>query len=292
MKKLLVLVFAMFFAIGLKAQMWCPPGAEWHFSAYAIYPSANGYYKVKYINDTVISGLTYKKLIKSFNGFNIMYGPSYVSYTSNVYYTREHNNIIYLNTDTLFNFNATIGSKWLRARVMQNFTVNTFCDAPRRYVTVLDTGHITINALYLKTLKLQYEYKTVETATNFPLFTNTVTVCEKIGDLYGGFEPTACETYSTIFINHPISDAPFRCYSDNNFVLYTNPQYLGACTYVATTNLNEIKIDVGAFKIYPNPTAGIFNIDIESVNKIQVINMLGELVKEEQLILKKQNINI
>ena len=49
---------------------------------------------------------------------------------------------------------------------------------------------------------------------------------------------------------------------------------------------------MGAFKIYPNPTAGIFNIDIESVNKIQVINMLGELVKEEQLILKKQNINI
>ncbi len=295
MKKLILIAFVFLYTINVKAQMWCPPGAEWYFTAYSYYPSANGYFKIKYTNDTVVNGLTYKKLIKSFHGFHPMFFSigGYGSFTAEVIYTREQNNVVYLNTDTLYNFNATIGSKWLRPQLMYNFSLNSSCDAPRRYVTVVDTGHITINAVYLKTLKLEYVSKAVETSTNFPLVTSTVTVCEKIGNLYGVFEPIACETYSTIIINHPIFDVPLRCYSDNNFALHTNPQYTGTCTYVATTSINELKIKNEELKIYPNPTNGILNIvSTGSATKIEIINILGKLVKEEELKLEEQLIDI
>ncbi len=45
--------------------------------------------------------------------------------------------------------------------------------------------------------------------------------------------------------------------------------------------LNEIKLP--SLSIYPNPTAGVFNVDYTNANTIKVINMLGVVVYQENV---------
>jgi hypothetical protein len=279
MKKLILLIFVLFFATNVKAQMWCPPGAEWYFTAYSYYPSANGYFKSIYVNDTTVNSNVYKKINAYFYGYGIMWGSGFQIKYINTYFTHENNNVVYLNNDTLFNFNANIGDKWLRMQIKNNFIPNTFCDAPRRAVEVIDTGHIIINAMYLKRLTLKYQLKYVETNTLMPLTTYTDVVYQRIGSIGNNFSPEVCEFMSTNAVFEPISSTGFRCYSDNNFALYSNPQYTGTCTYVATTSLSEL-INENEFKLYPNPFTHqlTLNSSTNGLKKLIITNLLGQTV--------------
>ena len=62
--------------------------------------------------------------------------------------------------------------------------------------------------------------------------------------------------------------------------------------YCSAVGLNEQKINNEEFKIYPNPTSGIINFKVENGNKILIFNILGELVKEEELIVDKQKVDL
>ncbi len=54
--------------------------------------------------------------------------------------------------------------------------------------------------------------------------------------------------------------------------------------YCSTVGLNEFASTGSAtVRVYPNPTNGILSLDIEYGTRIKVINVLGEIVKEEEL---------
>jgi len=68
------------------------------------------------------------------------------------YYTYSNNNAIFLRNevnafDTLVNFNAFVGDKWLKPR-----SADTRC-VKRPFITVTVNGHVIINGFYLKTVK-------------------------------------------------------------------------------------------------------------------------------------------
>ena len=53
--------------------------------------------------------------------------------------------------------------------------------------------------------------------------------------------------------------------------------------YCSTVGIKENSFLSEVVKVYPNPTNGILNIEVENANKIKVVNVLGELVKHEDL---------
>jgi hypothetical protein len=61
---------------------------------------------------------------------------------------------------------------------------------------------------------------------------------------------------------------------------------------ISCLGVDELKNKAEDLKIYPNPTNGILNLEVENGSRIKVINVLGELVKEEELKSIKQDIDI
>jgi hypothetical protein len=44
--------------------------------------------------------------------------------------------------------------------------------------------------------------------------------------------------------------------------------------------------------VYPNPTNGSLNIEAENASKVQVVSLLGQLVKEEELKIENKKTDI
>jgi len=177
------------------------------------------------------------------------------------------------NIDTLFNFNATIGDKWLRVRIGSSSS-----DITRRYVTVIDTGHVIINSMSLKKLVLSYQHGGYATAT----VTNYLdTVYEKIGSVKQFLNPAEIETTPMIpDVSGNKVFANFRCYSDNTFALY---QYSSALNCTAVVGIEENKLFFNnSLLIYPNPSNGDNSLNIEIVSELnallKITNVLGEVV--------------
>jgi len=293
MKKLLLFILLLNYTTN-KAQTWCPPGAEWYYGAYATYPSANGYFKYIYTNDTIVSSTVYKKINSYFFGYNQMSGPFFQITYLNSYFSHENNNVVFFNNDTLYNFNANIGDKWLRMQIKNNFIPNTFCDAPRRPVEVIDTGHVIINSTYLKSLTLKYQLKYVETSSFVPLTTYTDVVYQRIGSIGMAFSPERCEFMNPGTVLHPISSTGFRCYSDNTFASYSLQTYSLACNYIPSgTSLTENSNNL-FFLFYPNPVNELLTIDISAEQlqlkenaKLEILNSLGQIIQEEAITFKE-----
>jgi len=70
---------------------------------------------------------------------------------------------------------------------------------------------------------------------------------------------------------------------------------LGMKDYLASTELNP-GIDKGDFRIYPNPTGGLFTLELHSIegnfNKVQIFDILGNLIKEIHQNSSQKNISI
>ncbi|MBX3165469.1 MAG: hypothetical protein KF900_13420, partial [Bacteroidetes bacterium] len=148
MKKLVFFSIAILFGVKVSAQdtTWCPQGATWYFeysqNFYSMAMVKNGYVELKYTGDTTINKIVCKKIIGKFSGCtscwhrNLSVYPKVVIHNFRTYYTYENNGVIYLYNknsskfDTVVNFNANIGDKWLRASGCGDV------------LTVTDTGHV------------------------------------------------------------------------------------------------------------------------------------------------------
>lgn len=131
------------------------------------------------------------------------------------HFTHENSKVVcYFNSnssfDTLFNFNANIGDKWLRI-VHPNAST---CIQQRREVLVLDTGHVFMNSAYLMKIVLKY------TSVFLSTYTTTVidTVYEKIGSKKNFLFPFVCE--GALLDPDLLAGGAFRGYSDNLFGAY------------------------------------------------------------------------
>src|SRR6218665_1298812 len=113
MKKLL-LAFITFLSLNSQGQIWCTPGSVWNFKE--IFLGGNGCKRMEYLYDTIINGKTCNKIKEVRIGKN--YTTPLIDYMyTRYFYTHIDNNVVYLDNDTLYNFNANIGDKWRIAPV-------------------------------------------------------------------------------------------------------------------------------------------------------------------------------
>ncbi len=62
--------------------------------------------------------------------------------------------------------------------------------------------------------------------------------------------------------------------------------------YCSTVGLKNNSFLSENISVYPNPTTGSLNIEAENATKVQVVSMLGQLVKEEELKIENKKIDI
>ena len=237
MKKLIFFLLLISITTSITSQTWAPSGATWNFSFNEMF--SFGYVKIEYVKDTIIQSKCSKILKKTQYGYS--YPGVYDTINSGKEYTYLDSvkNIIYRyfnnHFDTLYNFNAKIGDTW-KVHGMHGFRDSGI-------VKVSNIGYDTINSVILKSIFVQtisgcvgwYSAKIIERigCINDYMFPNFISCVADVGE--GG---------------------PFRCYSDNNFELYSTGE-AKTCDYI--TGINNINKSAG-FKICPNPATSYINI--------------------------------
>lgn len=247
----------------------------------------SGVIKDTYVGDSIINGISCKHILGTFKG---KLSPNSPTTTVNNYrqsYSYENNKVLYvwsydsfnnLNTfDTVVNFNAAIGDKWLKNRWAGT------CNS-RNAMVVTDTGHITINNVSLK--------KIVTTYTSSYVFGNTTytvvgidTLIEKLGSRSKFMIPQYCEQDNTT--DGGVYNGNFLCYEDNGFPSYQKPG-TSTCDYVV--GLHEWRGFTNNISIYPNPASGVLNLESEHFKdgewyRLTLMDLVGqEIVDTPQAI--------
>lgn len=273
MKKFLFFLFVLFFSFNIKAQMWCPPGATWHYNKIIL--GGNGYTRVTCTGTLTVNA----KVCQQLNGFTEYYDPISIpiqvtSFTLIPYYTHFSNNVVFLKDawsnafDTLYDFNAIPGSKWL---LPDRYSI-MFFDFPcsKSRLTVLDTGHKTIQNLNLKWLKVQITLD--NTSQND-------TIYERFGFLNNYF--LQYDNYTGL--DYYVEGGYLRCYSDAQIFNYK--KVIAACNDISNPNsINENSFSSSHLKLYPNPNNGNFYIELDKLCKLKIYNTLGALVYENAFV--------
>ncbi len=280
MKKALLLFLILFFTQSGKAQTWCAPGAEWLYRVYQggfLFPQ-DGFLRVKVDSSYIQGGISYHVLNGTFYGHQG--APNSPTLTAPKRYcatTYESNKVVYVSRrdypifDTLANFNASIGDKWLKVDLYNDCSPSYTPGIHLRYVTVIDTGHVIINNISLKKLVLGLHPSSVTS--------NTIIMVEKIGSLNGFMHP-----YVICFSDH-WNLGEFSCYSDTNFPTYKNSNYTLACDY-RTVGKDEFTLGGLELNVFPNPASDHIKIEFSGENapeqfQVQVFNLLGKQVVSE-----------
>ena len=75
-----------------------------------------------------------------------------------------------------------------------------------------------------------------------------------------------------------------------------NIKYDTVIVYASGTGLGELKIKDDKLKIYPQPANEIINVELLGLNnnnyKIEIINNLGLVIREEEVNFKNNNVSI
>jgi hypothetical protein len=297
MKKLLLSLIVTFLFQTLTAQMaWCPPGATWHIKRGGFigdFGQVDGIIKISVTKDTSVIGVACKRLDAVFRGKDLndlLNGVGYdVTKHYDTYYTYSNNNVIFLYNqvnafDTLVNFNALPGDKWLKPRRSQ-----TGCFT-RPSVVVTDTSHVIINGFSLKQIKtvdtaavIGYSYTGQNSYTYTYKYPEATVFIERIlfpsSVIMQYIFPTNCE------FSPGVSDGPplnvFKCYEDDAFPVYKNdwPNYSWSgkpCDFTTGVEMNS-KNNIN-LSLYPNPNQGSFELELQQATDISIVDLVGHVV--------------
>ncbi len=258
MKNFTSLILFLLLGSGLTAQNWCPPGATWYHRMYIPY---NGHVKLQVTGTVSINNITCFNMNGVFTGQTQQpNGPvtSMNLYSLNTY---ESNGVIHIyNTstqlfDTIANFNASIGDKWLKLELPPGN-----CQPSNRVaLTVIDTGHVIINGISLKTLSLSVPWGSSS---------YTHVAVERISSTTGFLAP-----YISCLLDSP-GYGDFVCYSDNNFPTY-NPTS-DVCAYIPT-GITKNSADGSYLNAYPNPINNQLTIELPDAAECEIFlaDLLG-----------------
>lgn len=280
MKKLLPLLLFIL-GYGSKAQVvFCPPGAEWHYSTEFTWgglpPEYTTFYheirnmKVRYTGDTLIGSDTVRIIMhpKFYTGSceHRVYHPT--SHHFKTLIRQRGDTIFFRNSFTnyqwqiLYNFAATAGDSWQ----------NTFNTGPNYSYTVSvdSTAMVTVNNVNLKRL-----YVRQSTALNIAIPPSTIT--ERLG--------------SSGFLFHFVTQScggddyyGNLCYQDSTFGIkqFSEKSCNYTATFTLTTGLTEHH-KAGALRLYPNPAGSSVYLDADPLPagsswQIQVSDLSGRIL--------------
>lgn len=276
MKKYFFVLFILFIAITVKAQLWCTPNSVWHYDTSN--PLWNTTYtKQTYLYDTLVLGTTFNKIKSETHGT----GSSGAIDNYGYYYTSLQNKVVFFNStnsnivanDTLMYF-GPIGAKWYCWK-------NGGISCAQSYIEIVDTGVSVIQGHLLKWRKVNYTNYYLYGTTNQTVNTGTDTIFERIGYKHLGFQLLGyCSDVPDVAAGY------FRCFQDNQI-------YINATNKVCdfTTGLFENKDYLNSISIYPNPTSGNVNLKIDNLKtgevKVIVCDVMGKEVYEALLPINK-----
>ena len=263
MKTVLISALFLIFSCSIKAQVWAPSGATWHYDWVEM--ATDGYAKVQYVFDSIVGGHLCKvlKIEKhTYNWITQNYDNSIIGYE----YTYLDNSIVYYyrydQFFKLYDFNSISGSSWEVA----GWNQSNPCDSTGSII-VDSAGMTTINSFQLTFLKVspgpnsEWEYMDK--------------IIERIGCMGYMFPVPNC----VVDIPGP---GQLRCYYDNEFGLYQRPGFPSSCDYI--TGVEKIHPVSSHFKIYPIPTVSTItfemNRQVEGEIFIDFFDILGNKIKE------------
>lgn len=283
----------------MNAQTWCPPGAIWSYTMISsiggLSQPISGVINDQYRSDTVINSKVCKHIVGAFKGKLSGGSPVTLIGSYRESYTYENNKVLYVwayspfdnvNTfDTVVNFKAAIGDKWLKNR--WKGTCNS-----HRPVTVTDTGHVIINSQSLKRIVTSYS-AAYSYASNTYTFLVIDTLIEKIMHPSKFMIPEYCEIDNAT--DGGVYNGEFLCYKDSLFPNYQRPG-TASCGYIAD-GLNERVNNNFPGRIYPNPTSAQLLIESELFNPselygIVITNLLGQCVARLELKILSNHISL
>ena len=262
MKALIILLLSIF-SINLYAQNWADLGATWHYSYYSMI--GDGYSEISYQGDTTLLGVEAKKLALNNHYFNFINGEFEDSFRGiELTYSDSDHIYHYINGEfkVLYDFSAQVGDTL--THYLYSDLLFEECDSLGRSI-VIETGTELINGEELR----WYELEHLDGIAMLP-----GKIIEKMGS-HGYMFPYINGCVAT----EEASD-PLRCYEDDNFELYQNPDYEGACEF--TVSIEEEIKDDSKLTLYPNPSDHVVNIEsttlINALN-ISVYSIEGQLIK-------------
>jgi hypothetical protein len=264
MKKFLLFIYVSCSFFGKAQAVFCPPGAEWHFTFSVDMSSAIFNEAITYTHDSVIGTNSYKVLqhSKFFNMINFgPNGPTLIKQVGDTIFMR--NARTQHAWQVLYNFNAIPGSGWQNTLIAGVGSSSAIVN----YTFIVDSVKFTnVNNINLKQLFVRHK----SSYSNF--FAPTTTITERFG--------------SSIFLfnyeNHVVSDGDyineFLCYQDNAFGL---SQFSSKpCNYSNPVGISEETME--NLKIYPNPSSGILYIEsplpFSENSGIKITDLLGKEV--------------
>jgi hypothetical protein len=260
------------------AQNWCPPGATWFYHVDSYINSIKGFIEFNYTSDTTVNSVACKKISGTFRGWKPI--QTYTTIPNfKTYFSYESNSVVYIahgNTfDTVVNYKANIGDKWLRTRGSSEWMCNS-----RKALTVVDTGHIMINNNWLRKIVTTYTNTVIDMISGD---TNTVsyqnTFIEKVHHSTADIEifPYYCETDNAIVEWLYMG---FRCYQDNSFGNY-NVRSFG-CNSIS--GFEGTSPEPAKLLVFPNPSNTFVDLEFDNkINRIVLCNPLGAIITQKIL---------
>lgn len=259
MKTLLVTSLIIFAGLRLIAQDFAPIGAKWYYDEVFAFSGDIDYIMFHSEKDTLINGEICRKITKR-------HKDDCNDRPSIEYLFTRNDTVFFLDTifdgfQILYDFNAQISDSWIIKVKDEEQDIDTV------KITVDSISYQEINQMNLKSLHVTY-YKFDE---NMPLTYQSIIV-ERIGDIRYMIN---WYPWSLIVCDLNYSSG-LRCYEDNEVGLYSTGT-ADSCDYsYKWIGLNDNA--VFNYSIYPNPTSGLINIEVNSFKniKIEITNLMGQ----------------
>ncbi len=272
MKKILLLLLIVLFAIPFIAQDWAPIGANWHFSEEFSFWNEydEDYIKFESVKDTLIEGKSCRKITKR---HQIVCNDR-----PNIEYMYSENGKVYFfdpNFNTfqmLYDFDAEQFDSWMILIddiLLRNAdTLNIIVDS----IDIIDINGSELKQFYV-TYQFIYDYFN---EGNIDTLLYNSRIIENIGDVFYMFNYTPAWAMTC--------DGNFskglRCYEDTILGFYETG-IADSCDYrhFYTDNIEEPPPIYTLLKLFPNPTTGLINIqkiypDL-TIKSLTISNLLG-----------------
>jgi hypothetical protein len=289
-KQLLLLSYFLFLFTTNNAQTWCPAGAIWNYTfvpQIGMQLPKSGAIEDKYVGDTIINGITCKHIQGTFSGMLTPFSPTVTVLNYRNSYSYLSNGVLYASPngssfDTIVNFNAAIGDKWLKNLYLGQ------CNS-RKSITVIDTGRVLINNLSLKKIVTSYTSSYVFSSTTYTV-SYVDTIIERIMSRINFMYPTYCEVDNVT--DFYLDNGSFNCYQDDRFLLYKRAGVVD-CGYLSI-GLNENKATKNKLEIFPNPTSDVLHLrtNNEVDYATQLFDFSGQLIQGNQFITNEKSLQI
>ena len=259
--------------IGLYAQNWINEYSQWYHGLSS--PLSSGYVQMEYAGDTLLNGAETGAVFKrTYYQYDWLDEMEVTTGTSLIF--RESDATLYLWNealsafDTLIQFGAAPGDTW------RTTTDYDAAGEESMSTTVIDTGHIEINAASLPWMHVEYQFDYFDMT-----YTEHDTIVEGIGPLEHYMLP-----WEAVYLSG--GTGGLQCFESSNIGLYSRSGQGESCEAILTSTGESIPSEGETITVYPNPATDRAFLQVDGLQagdeiEIMVFDTSGRLLKREAL---------